>query len=353
MKFPNPYLQVIKHAGSVSMLPGAINGKLSKYTMDEIYRNHEYFLKYNNGIYPSLAMKAFLIYKDNPKVIISNTLIEFPELKYKVKLYKNQYQSTSPIKFYSKQTGTVYSHKYYSAVDIMDSYEALMLGKKPKIDPEIFRDKIVVIGANVPAGTGLNDNKNSPISVNHPGVDIQATAIDNILHNDFLKVLPQWINVLLTLFGMIFVYGFIRVCNLAKSILNTLLVVVTYLVFSTACFYFGIVVNVLTPIVMFVLTTILAYTHKFVLENRSKEKVKSAMGKYMSQDVMKRVVQDIDNLGLGGKRANVTVLFSDIRGFTSMSEQMTPQQVSEILNEYFTEMEPIITQYNGIINSIG
>ena len=149
---------------------------------------------------------------------------------------------------------------------------------------------------------------------------------------------------------MIFVYGFIRVCNLAKSILNTLLVVVTYLVFSTACFYFGIVINVLTPIVMFVLTTILAYTHKFVLENRSKEKVKSAMGKYMSQDVMKRVVQDIDNLGLGGKRANVTVLFSDIRGFTSMSEQMTPQQVSEILNEYFTEMEPIITQYNGIIN---
>ena len=350
MKFPNPYLQVIKHAGSVSMLPGAINGKLSKYTMDEIYRNHEYFLKYNNGIYPSLAMKAFLIYKDNPKVIISNTLIEFPELKYKVKLYKNQYQSTSPIKFYSKLKDTVYSHKYYSAVDIMDSYEALMLGKKPKIDPEIFKDKIVVIGANVPAGTGLNDNKNSPISANHPGVDIQATAIDNILHNDFLKVLPQWINVLLTLFGMIFVYGFIRVCNLAKSILNTLLVVVTYLVFSTVCFYFGIVVNVLTPIVMFVLTTILAYTHKFVLENRSKEKVKSAMGKYMSQDVMKRVVQDIDNLGLGGKRANVTVLFSDIRGFTSMSEQMTPQQVSEILNEYFTEMEPIITQYNGIIN---
>jgi adenylate cyclase len=122
------------------------------------------------------------------------------------------------------------------------------------------------------------------------------------------------------------------------------------LAFGAICFYFGIVINVLTPIVMFVLTTILAYTHKFVLENRSKEKVKSAMGKYMSQDVMKRVIQDIDNLGLGGKRANVTVLFSDIRGFTTMSEQMTPQEVSEILNEYFTEMEPIITQYNGVIN---
>ena len=101
---------------------------------------------------------------------------------------------------------------------------------------------------------------------------------------------------------------------------------------------------------MFVLTTILAYTHKFVIENQNKEKVKSAMGKYISQDIMKQVMLNIDNLGLGGKRANLTVLFSDIRGFTSMSEQMTPQQVSEILNEYFAEMEPIITKYNGVIN---
>ena len=101
---------------------------------------------------------------------------------------------------------------------------------------------------------------------------------------------------------------------------------------------------------MFILTTVLAFTHKFVLENRSKEKVKSAMGKYMSQDVMKRIVQNIDNLGLGGKKSVVSVLFADIRGFTSMSEQMSAQEVSEILNEYFTEMEPIITKYNGVIN---
>ena len=232
----------------------------------------------------------------------------------------------------------------------MESYEAIRLGKKPKLEPEIFKDKIVLIGANVPAGTGLNDNKNTSISVNHPGVDIQATAIDNILHNDFLKIAPHWVNILLTLIGMLLVYGYIRICNLQKSIVSTIWISLIYLIFSATCFYFGIVINVLTPIVMFVLTTILAYTHKFVLENRSKEKVKSAMGKYMSQDVMKRVIQDIDNLGLGGKRANVTVLFSDIRGFTTMSEQMTPQEVSEILNEYFTEMEPIITSYNGVIN---
>ena len=136
-------------------------------------------------------------------------------------------------------------------------------------------------------------------------VDIQATAIDNILHNDFLKVLPQWFNTLLTLIGMLAVYGFIRVSNLYKSITSTFWIIFSYLVLSAICFYFNVVINVLTPIVMFIMTTILAYTHKFILESKSKEKVKSAMGKYMSQDVMKRVIQDIDNLGLGGKRANV------------------------------------------------
>ena len=149
---------------------------------------------------------------------------------------------------------------------------------------------------------------------------------------------------------MILIYGFIRIYDLYKSIFSSILIILFYFLIASICFYFEIIINVITPIVMFVLTMILAYTHKFVLENRSKEKVKSAMGKYMSQDVMKRVIQDIDNLGLGGKRSNVTVLFSDIRGFTTMSEQMTPQEVSEILNEYFTEMEPIITNYNGVIN---
>lgn len=74
------------------------------------------------------------------------------------------------------------------------------------------------------------------------------------------------------------------------------------------------------------------------------------MGKYLSQDIMQNVVQNIDDIRLGGKKANVTVLFADIRGFTSMSERMTAEEVSVILNEYFSEIEPIITKYNGVIN---
>lgn len=349
MPFPKPYFDVVKHAGSVSMLPGFINGNLSSYSIDEVFRNHEYFLKYKGNIYPSVAMKTFLMKNNNPNVILTNNAIIFPELNYKIPQRTTHFQSIVPLKFY-KLNKDGYSHQKISAVDIMDSYDNLNNGKTPIINPDFFKNKIVIIGANVPAGTGLNDNKNTPIISNHPGVDIQATAIDNIIHRDLLKVTPHWINFLITLLGMLIIYTIIRVCDLFKSIELSVGIIIFYILFSALSFYFGNAINVITPPVMFIVTMLIGYTHKFVLENRSKEKVKSAMGKYMSEDVMKRVMQNIDNLGLGGKKATVTVLFADIRGFTSMSETMSAQQVSEILNEYFTEMEPIITKYNGIIN---
>ena len=350
LPYPAPCFNVIKNAGSVTAFPGFINGlsNWNIFAMDEVFRTYEYIFEYKGQLYPSLALKTFLIAYNNPQIVVGDKTLAFPDLEYKIKLKTTPYQSMVPIKYYKLFNG--YSHQKFSAIDIMDSYDNIKYGKKSIIDPQIFKDKIVVIGANVTAGTGLNDNKNTPMVVAHPGVDIQATAIDNILHNDFLKVTPHFVNLLIVIFGMLMVYGIIRVYDLFKSISLTFTLLIGYLVFSAICFYFGIVINVITPVVMFVIMMIIAYIHKFIIENQSKEKVKSAMGKYMSQDVMKRIVMNIDNLGLGGKKATVTVLFSDIRGFTSLSETMSAEQVSEILNEYFTEMEPIVAKHNGIIN---
>lgn len=359
---PNEYLASIKHIGHAYIPVGMLNKNISSWAFDNIIRTNEYVLKYTDAYYPSLALEVFSIINGEASVNLRNKTmtIQAQNEKRDIQLLNKAHAwqgfkkfilqtYTNPIRFY-KMYNTGYSHIKYSTVDIMDSYDLLKAGKKPIIDPEIFKDKIVVFGANVPASAGLNDNKNSSIAVNHPGVDLQATVIDNLINNDFLHIIPAWFNFLITVLGMFLVYIFIRVFNLAKSVTSVLSINIGYLLFATICFYFGIITNVITPIVMFIVTTIFAYTHKFILENRSKEKVKSAMGKYMSEDVMKRVIQNIDNLGLGGKKSTVTVLFSDIRGFTSMSEQMTAQQVSEFLNEYFTEMEPIVTQYNGVIN---
>ena len=126
--------------------------------------------------------------------------------------------------------------------------------------------------------------------------------------------------------------------------------IVGYIFLAILSYKLNFAVPVITPIALQLVTMIFGYSRKFIVEARNKEKIKDAMGKYISQDIMQNVVNNIDNVKLGGKKANVTVLFADIRGFTSMSEKLEPDEISVILNEYFTALEPIISSYNGVIN---
>ena len=345
---PQEFIDAVKHIGTINMIPGFLNGN----PVDDTNRNALYFVNYENTLMSSLAMTGFMVANNNPEVVIDKNYISFPELDYKIKHSMSPYIYTSivPIKYYKRLEKSVYTHKHYSAVDIMDSYDSINTGKKPKINPEIFKDKYVLFGVNDPLKDGLNDNKSSPVAVNHPALDIQATCLDNLVHRDFITVLPMWVNILFTILAMLFVYYIIRKCKLINAIVYSLLTILLILAIAAICFYYCTVINVITPVVMCILSMIVGYTHKYVIEALKKQKVQYAMSKYLSEDVMKRVLQNIDNLGLGGKKSTVTVLFSDIRGFTSMSEKMTAQEVSQLLNEYFSEMEPIVSKYNGIIN---
>jgi adenylate cyclase len=154
------------------------------------------------------------------------------------------------------------------------------------------------------------------------------------------------------LIALLAVMAFISVLrfNFIKSILAIIVLDILFFIAVSIAAANGYMTSFINPISVQFVTLIFGYSFKFISENRSKEKIKLAMGKYLSQDIMKNVVSNIDDLKLGGKRAIVTVLFSDIRGFTSLSEKMSAEEVSMILNEYFSEMEPIITKYNGVIN---
>ncbi len=91
-----------------------------------------------------------------------------------------------------------------------------------------------------------------------------------------------------------------------------------------------------------------AYIHLFK-ENVDK-KIENVLGKYISKDITNKILKNKAGAELGGKRSEITVMFADIRGFTSLSESHKAEEVSQLLNEYFTELEPIITKYNGVIN---
>ncbi len=345
--FPDEYFNTISDVGSVIVDSGYINNYVFK---DDVIRTYDYLVSYKNSLYPSLALQTFIKMNNYPQIIVKKDTFEFPDYNYKIKFNNNNYRINTPIKFY-KLSNSVYSHQTVSALSVMDCYDKSVQAKKDVCNgADFFKDKIVIVGANVAAGEGLWDTANTSMSARQAGVDIQATAIDNIVHNDFLKILPQWLNILIMIVIMLFIYYTIRTHELFKAITLTLSTIILYILSSAVCFYHAIIVNIAAPTAMFIVTMIIAYVHRYTIENKNKKKVENLLGKYMSEDVMKNLIQDIDNLGLGGKKAIVSVLFSDIRGFTSMSEKMSAEEVMTNLNEYFSAMEPIVRKHNGIIN---
>lgn len=340
-QFPTEYFNSIKYTGSVNTTPNA-----SGYVVlgDQI-------VSINGVKYPSLALRMYLLlnktdsvtlYKD--KIVVNETNLQIPSIN-----SPDAIQNFT--KYYKVIPNTEYSHKKYSAIDIIDSLDNIKQGKPPIIDPAEFKDKIVFVGANAKASAlGLEDALPTPMLQKHPGVDIQATNLDNMINNEFVKQTTIIQDLIILIVLSITVFVLITRLSFFQSLGILIAIAIAYVAFSAICFMHGLAPNIITPLAIQLVTMIFGYSYRFILEGRNKEKIKQAMGKYLSQDIMKNVVKNIDDIKLGGKKAVVTVLFADIRGFTSISEKLTAEEVSVILNEYFTEIEPIISKYNGVIN---
>ncbi len=336
--FPKNYFDALKFAGSVNLDLDPIDGVLRK-SNDLIF--------YNNNFYPSLAFRTYLFANKSDKITLTNKHIIVDNTGLKIPIFKEKSGLKHTIKFYKLLPDSEYSHEKFSAIDIINSNRLIKEGKKPIIDPAAFNNKFVIIGANA---LGVEDSLETPISIIHPGADIQATILDNFINNDFMQPFSAGQNIVIIIVMSIITFIIIRILPFLPSLLTLIGIAIIYFIFCLICFNNSVIPLVITPLAVQLSTMIFGYSYRFILEGKNKEKIKNAMGKYLSQDIMQNVVQNIDDIKLGGKKANVTVLFADIRGFTSMSERMTAEEVSVILNEYFSEIEPIITKYNGVIN---
>lgn len=340
-KFPMSYFYSVKKVGSVITNPDS----------DGYIRSVEQFIQYKDNLYPSLALRMYYDLHPASEFIVKNDSISLSGTNLKIPSFNSSDGVLNDIHYYKTLPNSEYSHKTYSAIDIMDSLDNIKHGKKPLISPQVFEDKIVLVGANAKAiAVGLTDVKRTPISSDAPGVDIQATNLDNILHNEFIVQSTIFQDVVTCLTLLIITFLVIMYFPLFISLGIIALTMIAYIAFCVICYRFNLAVNVITPLLLQIIFMTMSYSYRFILEGQKKEKIQNAMGKYISHDVMQSVVKNIDKLKLGGKRANVTVLFADIRGFTAMSEKMTAEEVSVILNEYFKEIEPIISKYDGVIN---
>lgn len=344
---PKGYLESVKNFGSAILSEDD----------DDILRSYMPVVQLNDKLYPSIALSAYSMYTGVTDFVLYDDYLcsaddckslKIPVTHKKTKDYMGNVVEGIYIDlaWYSPISSN-YTHETYSAADVLVSYYELLEGKIPKISPAEFKDKIVIIGLNADKNV-WEQLSETPVLKKQADIDVHATAIDNLLSNKFVVHLNNDFTLVITvIFALFILFGF---RHLKSSLLLASLLSVVYFSYYIIQFFCFVYVPPVTPIIIMFSTVFLKKLYSVMASDKSAELVKRAMGKYVSKDVMKKVLSDFDKLKVGGIRTTVTILFVDIRNFTQISEKLPPQDVTAILNEYFSTIEPIIAKYRGIIN---
>ena len=147
------------------------------------------------------------------------------------------------------------------------------------------------------------------------------------------------------LFFTIFVY-----CSDIIAGLSLLLFIIAYLIAYKLCLDRQIFISLLSPFIAIATAKVFSLGYIVNFKENVDKKIENVLGKYISKDIKNKILKNKAEVSLGGKRSEITVMFADIRGFTSLSETRKAEEVSKLLSEYFSELEPIITKYKGVIN---
>ena len=240
------------------------------------------------------------------------------------------------------------TYRVIPIAQVVHSYDQLAFGETPEVPIETFAGKVVFIGAS---GAGLFEARADPFGPNDPGVLIHATVADNLLTGDFLRrARPSWNVAATVLAALLAGVAASFIASVWWSVAAGIVLAAAYLGLAFALFGSGVWLDAAAPALAIVLTFTGGMAANYFTEGRHKRQIREMFSKYVAPEYVAQLAEDPSKIALGGRRAELSILFSDIRGFTSISEKLEPHEVIEFLNEYLSLMAGIVKEKGGTLD---
>lgn len=235
--------------------------------------------------------------------------------------------------------GPAKTFPYFSVTDIL----------RGNVPVGTFKDRIVLVGATA---LGTYDLRNTPFSPLYPGVEVHASVIDNILTQSFMAR-PEWSRVF-DILAIVLLGGFVGTAlprlsplkglSFAAGLFTAYILVARWLFVAA-----GLWLNMVYPLLVIVVTYTALTAYYYVTEQRQRKKVKETFRHYVAPLVVEEMLKDPARLKLGGEVKILTVLFSDLEGFTSYSERYAPNEMAEMLGEYYNRVTEQVFIHRGTL----